>query len=94
MAPTTQVLEMLEKGETPPGIRADINDAPPNPDAPQPSARLPRRPKPWESTPSQPPSPAPNSARTPLASCSSTSAADPGMQLSNIAHTSAPLMHR
>lgn len=43
-----QVLEMLEKGETPPGIRTDINDAPPDPTAPPPPPRMPPRPKPWE----------------------------------------------
>ena len=42
-----RVLEMLEKGETPPGIR-DIDDKPPNPDArPNPSTMA-RRAKPWE----------------------------------------------
>lgn len=42
-----QVLEMLEKGQTPPGIR-DIDDKPPNPAAPPPAARMARKPKPWE----------------------------------------------
>lgn len=44
-----QVLEMLEKGQTPPGIRDDINDKPPNPSQPPPAARAQPRPKPWES---------------------------------------------
>lgn len=43
-----QVLEMLENGETPPGIRADIVDTPPDPAAPPPPSRLAARPKPWE----------------------------------------------
>lgn len=43
-----QVLEMLEKGQTPPGIRTDIDDEPPNPSAPPPGARMQPRPKPWE----------------------------------------------
>ena len=42
-----QVLAMLEKGETPPGIR-NIDDKPPNPDAEIPPAKLERRRKPWE----------------------------------------------
>lgn len=47
-----QVLEMLEQGKTPPGIREDIVDVPPNPLAPPPDARLKPRSKPWErSTP-------------------------------------------
>jgi hypothetical protein len=41
---------MLEKGETPPGIRTDIIDDPPNPAAPPPNPRLIPRPKPWERT--------------------------------------------
>lgn len=43
-----QVLEMLEKGETPPNIRTDIVDEPPNPSAAPSSARMKPRPKPWE----------------------------------------------
>ncbi|KAL4443228.1 hypothetical protein ABPG75_010965 [Micractinium tetrahymenae] len=43
-----EVLEMLEKGQTPPGIRTDINDKPPNPNAAPPAARMKPRPKPWE----------------------------------------------
>ncbi len=39
---------MLEKGQTPPGIRTDILDEPPNPSAPPPGARMQPRPKPWE----------------------------------------------
>ena len=42
-----EVLEMLKKGQTPPGIR-DIDDAPPDPNAELPAATLPRKPKPWE----------------------------------------------
>jgi hypothetical protein len=42
------VLAILERGETPPGIRTDINDKPPNPEQPPPPARLKARPKPWE----------------------------------------------
>lgn len=42
-----QVLEMLEKGQTPPGIR-DIDDKPPDPDARIPAATMSRRRKPWE----------------------------------------------
>ena len=49
-----QVLEMLENGETPPGIR-DVNDTPPDPAAPPPPARLAPRPKPWERAASGPP---------------------------------------
>ena len=41
------VLEMLEKGQTPPGIR-DIDDKPPDPDARIPAATMSRRRKPWE----------------------------------------------
>jgi hypothetical protein len=43
-----EVLEMLERGETPPGIRDDINDKPPNPEQPPPPARMKPLPKPWE----------------------------------------------
>ncbi|KDD74251.1 hypothetical protein H632_c1456p0, partial [Helicosporidium sp. ATCC 50920] len=43
-----QVLEMLEKGETPPGIRSDIDDKAPDPEAAPPPAKLAPRPKPWE----------------------------------------------
>lgn len=39
---------MLEKGQTPPGIRTDINDKPPDPSAAPPAARMKPRPKPWE----------------------------------------------
>ena len=49
MCSTGQVLEMLEKGETPSNIRTDINDKPPNPAQPPPSSLLQPRPKPWES---------------------------------------------
>ncbi|KAK9826884.1 hypothetical protein WJX81_004333 [Elliptochloris bilobata] len=52
-----EVLEMLENGETPPGIRADINDTPPDPAAPPPPARLALRPKPWERAASAGPPP-------------------------------------
>ncbi|BDA46562.1 probable peroxisomal membrane protein PEX14 at N-terminal half [Coccomyxa sp. Obi] len=48
-----EVLEMLEKGQTPPNIREDINDVPPNPSAPPPGARMKPRPKPWERTASE-----------------------------------------
>ncbi len=44
---------MLEKGQTPPNIREDINDVPPNPSAPPPGARMKPRPKPWERTASE-----------------------------------------
>jgi len=43
-----EVLEMLEKGQTPPGIRSDINDKPPNPNQPPPEPKLKPKPKPWE----------------------------------------------
>jgi hypothetical protein len=43
-----EVLEMLERGETPPGIRDDINDKPPNPHQPPPPSRMAPLPKPWE----------------------------------------------
>mmetsp|Transcript_17360 Transcript_17360/g.23993 ORF Transcript_17360/g.23993 Transcript_17360/m.23993 type:complete len:561 (-) Transcript_17360:169-1851(-) len=42
-----EVLEMLEQGQTPPGIR-EIDDKPPNPHQAFPSARLQPKPKPWE----------------------------------------------
>lgn len=41
------VMEMLKKVETPPGIR-DIDDKPPDPDATIPAATMSRRRKPWE----------------------------------------------
>jgi len=44
----SQVLEMLERGETPPNVRSDINDQPPNPSQPPPSTRMQPRAKPWE----------------------------------------------
>ena len=43
-----EVLEMLERGETPPGIRDDIDDKPPNPEQPPPPSRMKPPPKPWE----------------------------------------------
>lgn len=43
-----EVLEMLEKGITPPGIRTDINDKPPNPLQPLPEPRAKPLRKPWE----------------------------------------------
>lgn len=43
-----EVLEMLQRGETPPGIRTDIVDTPPDPSAQPPESRLKPRPKPWE----------------------------------------------
>ena len=60
-----QVLEMLEKGETPPGIRGDIVDTPPDPAAPPPPARLTPRLKPWERAASGPPPGACGAARPP-----------------------------
>lgn len=39
-----QVLEMLENGVTPPGIR-EINDKPPNPNSQPASSQLERKPK-------------------------------------------------
>ena len=42
-----EVLEMLEKGQTPPGIR-DIDDKPPDPNAALPPSQLSRKLKPWE----------------------------------------------
>eukprot|EP00204_Picochlorum_oklahomense_P002086 CAMPEP_0118799666 /NCGR_PEP_ID=MMETSP1161-20130426/1819_1 /TAXON_ID=249345 /ORGANISM="Picochlorum oklahomensis, Strain CCMP2329" /LENGTH=351 /DNA_ID=CAMNT_0006727403 /DNA_START=15 /DNA_END=1070 /DNA_ORIENTATION=- len=42
-----EVLEMLEKGETPPGIRDDIDDKPPEPDMSPPVSKLKPVPKPW-----------------------------------------------
>ena len=44
----SQVLEMLERGETPPGIRHDIIDTPPDPQQAASEARLKPRSKPWE----------------------------------------------
>ncbi|KAK9837860.1 hypothetical protein WJX74_006450 [Apatococcus lobatus] len=43
-----EVLDMLERGETPPNVRKDINDKPPNPNLAPPAAKLKPRPKPWE----------------------------------------------
>eukprot|EP00890_Picochlorum_soloecismus_P006169 jgi/Picsp_1/6553/NSC_03896-R1_peroxin pex14 len=43
-----EVLEMLERGQTPPGIRDDINDKAPNPQVTPPPARLRPLPKPWK----------------------------------------------
>lgn len=43
-----QVLEMLERGETPPNVRTDINDKPPNPNQAPPSSHAQPRLKPWE----------------------------------------------
>eukprot|EP00897_Mesotaenium_endlicherianum_P006573 jgi/Mesen1/5944/ME000301S05072 len=42
-----EVLEMLEKGQKPPGIR-DIDDKPPNPTQAPSDSRMAPRPKPWE----------------------------------------------
>ncbi len=42
------VLEMLERGQTPPGIRADIDDDAPDPRAAPSGARRSPPPKPWE----------------------------------------------
>ncbi len=39
------ILEMLAAGVTPPGIRTDIVDTPPDPAAPPSASRLPPRPK-------------------------------------------------
>lgn len=39
---------MLERGETPPGIRDDINDKPPNPEQAPPQSMMKPLPKPWE----------------------------------------------
>lgn len=39
---------MLEKGETPPGIRDDINDKPPDPTMSPPISKLEPVPKPWQ----------------------------------------------
>lgn len=46
-----EVLEMLEQGKTPPGIRTDINDKPPNPSLEASSSALSPRAKPWERAP-------------------------------------------
>lgn len=43
-------MEMLEKGLTPPNVRSDIMDQPPNPQQPAPESRLAPREKPWLST--------------------------------------------
>jgi hypothetical protein len=51
---------MLERGETPPNVRSDINDQPPNPSQPPPSTRLQPRAKPWERNQAAPSSPALN----------------------------------
>lgn len=42
-----QVLEMLQRGETPPGIRTDINDLPPDPRQPLPPSKAMAKAKPW-----------------------------------------------
>lgn len=42
-----EVLEMLDKGEKPPGIRDDINDKPPDPNVSPPISKLKPVPKPW-----------------------------------------------
>lgn len=52
-----QVLEMLERGETPPNVRSDINDKPPDPTIPPPAAQMQPRPKPWERSQSRSPKP-------------------------------------
>lgn len=75
-----EVLEMLKQGITPPGIRDDINDTPPNPLVSPSEGRLKPRPKPWErqgnaATPSVPPP----SASNPYASSSSSSPAKPAV---------------
>lgn len=51
-----QVMEMLERGETPSNVRTDINDKPPNPGVEPPTSRQQPRSKPWE----RPRSPAPD----------------------------------
>lgn len=56
---------MLEKGQTPPGIRHDIIDEPPNPSALPSGARLKPRPKPWERAASATDSAATNGALSP-----------------------------
>ncbi|KAK9800338.1 hypothetical protein WJX73_005393 [Symbiochloris irregularis] len=43
-----EVLEMLERGETPPNVRDDINDSAPNPEQAASQARMKPRAKPWE----------------------------------------------
>ena len=43
-----EVLDLLARGETPPNVRADIRDTPPDPAAPLPSPALAPRSKPWE----------------------------------------------
>jgi hypothetical protein len=42
------VMEMVAKGVTPPNVRTDIDDSPPDPTKPLPEPRMPARPKPWE----------------------------------------------
>ena len=46
-----EVLEMLEQGKTPPGIRTDIDDKAPNPSLAASSSALSPRAKPWERAP-------------------------------------------
>jgi len=75
-----QVLEMLEKGETPPGIRGDIVDTPPDPAAPPPPARLTPRLKPWERAASGPPPGACGAARPPAPLPHLLRAARPGLR--------------
>ncbi|GFR48938.1 hypothetical protein Agub_g10945 [Astrephomene gubernaculifera] len=43
-----EVMEMVQKGITPPNVRTDINDAPPDPTRPLSEPRLPPPSKPWE----------------------------------------------
>eukprot|EP00884_Botryococcus_braunii_P019448 jgi/Botrbrau1/6187/Bobra.0344s0027.1 len=45
-----EVLEMLENGITPPNVRTDIVDTPPNPEQAPPESRLAPREKPWLSS--------------------------------------------
>ncbi|CAL50431.1 Peroxisomal membrane protein 14 [Ostreococcus tauri] len=45
------ILQMLENGKTPPGIK-DVDDTPPNPNAAIPTSSANRPGKPWEATPS------------------------------------------
>lgn len=44
----TDILQMLERGETPPNVRTDIVDKPPNPEQIPTNPKLQPRPKPWE----------------------------------------------
>uniref|UniRef100_A0A7S3VJR5 Peroxisomal membrane protein PEX14-like KPWE domain-containing protein n=1 Tax=Dunaliella tertiolecta TaxID=3047 RepID=A0A7S3VJR5_DUNTE len=44
-----EVMEMVSKGVTPPNVRSDINDKPPDPSRPPSEPRIPPRSKPWES---------------------------------------------